>query len=293
MSDEHLLRLAPGREAPVPAGTVSASRTSRGSLAGALKVVSRFRGGKRPSEPARAPVPVAEPAPYPLADWENRIIEEALPYTMTSPARLVATMDAVAYACRKKVPGALAECGVWRGGSVLAMIRTLQHHGVTDRDVYLFDTFEGMTRPGEQDTSIFDAPALETWDKSEEAGETPWPYLFNPKIFNLDSLQSLMAATGYPLDRIHFVKGRVEETLPRDAPGTLAVLRLDTDWYESTWCELVHLYPRIAKSGVLIIDDYGHWDGCRKAVDKYFEECAEPVLLSRTDYCGRIAIKAD
>ena len=90
---------------------------------------------------------------------------------------------------------------------------------------------------------------------------------------------------------MHFVRGKVEDTLPERAPDQLALLRLDTDWYESTRHELVHLYPLLAPGGVLIIDDYGHWDGSRKAVDEYFDGEADPILLSRIDYTGRIGIK--
>jgi O-methyltransferase len=293
MSDGHLPRSESAGKYAAPTEAGSGSGQTRSALSSVLKIASRIRSRHEDSAQATPPAPVAEAAPYPLVEWEQHIIEEALPHTMTSPARLVATMDAVAYASRSEVPGALVECGVWRGGSVLAMIRTLQHHGISDRDVYLFDTFEGMTRPSEQDTSIFDAPALETWKVSEKAGDIPWRWAFDPQVFDFDSLRSLMAATDYPPDRIHFVKGRVEDTLPGEAPASIAVLRLDTDWYESTWHELVHLYPKVVRSGVLIIDDYGHWDGCRKAVDRYFQECAEPIFLARTDYTGRIGIKAE
>src|SRR5436309_1043008 len=93
-----------------------------------------------------------------------------------------------------------------------------------------------------------------------------------------------------PADRVHMVAGPVEETLPDHAPGQLALLRLDTDWYESTRQELEHLYPRLAHGGVLIVDDYGHWAGARRAVDEYFAREA-PLLLSRIDYTARIAIK--
>ena len=83
----------------------------------------------------------------------------------------------------------------------------------------------------------------------------------------------------------------VEDTIPAAAPEALALLRLDTDWYESTRHELVHLYPRIATGGVLIIDDYGHWEGARRAVDEYFASAAPPVLLHRVDYTARMAVK--
>lgn len=104
-------------------------------------------------------------------------------------------------------------------------------------------------------------------------------------------MRQLLFATGYPQERLHFVRGRVEDTLPEQAPERIALLRLDTDWYESTHHELVHLYPRLADRGVLIVDDFGHWDGARRAVEEYFAD-QPPLLLHRTDYTARIAIKA-
>lgn len=273
------------------------SAGSRGAvelgLRGVLRIGRRLRG-RVPAPvrgPAPLPVPGSDPQPDSLSDWQRIIVEEARPYTMTSRERLVATIDAVDYLLLRNVPGALVECGVWKGGSVLAMIRTLQNKGVDDRDIYLFDTFEGMTRPTERDTSNFDAPALDTWESSERAGSVPWGWAFDPEIFNFDTVRSLILNTGYPERRIHLVKGRVEDTLPGAAPPSIALLRLDTDWYDSTWHELIHLYPRISGSGVLIIDDYGHWDGCRMAVDAYFRKVQTPILLSRIDYTGRLGVK--
>jgi hypothetical protein len=203
----------------------------------------------------------------------------------------VATIDAVAYVLRRDIPGALVECGVWKGGSVLAMIRALQSKGIADRDIYLFDTFEGMTRPTERDTSPYDAPALQIWTSDERERTPLWNWMFSPDVFNIDTVRSLILGTGYPENHIHFVKGRVEDTLPEAAPPSIALLRLDTDWYDSTWHELVHLYSRVSDGGVLIIDDYGHWDGCRAAVDQYFQEVAAPIFLSRIDYTGRVGVK--
>jgi hypothetical protein len=100
-----------------------------------------------------------------------------------------------------------------------------------------------------------------------------------------------MRSTGYPDQRLHFIRGTVEETIPGAAPSRLALLRLDTDWYESTRHELLHLYPRLADGGVLIVDDYGHWEGARRAVDEYFAEHPPLPLLARVDYTARIAVK--
>jgi hypothetical protein len=185
----------------------------------------------------------------------------------------------------------MAECGVWRGGSVLAMILTLQELGVNDRDIYLYDTFEGMTEPSAADVSAVDRPALETWREAQEKGETPFGRVFSEEVFDEDSVRRTVLSTGYPEQRVHLVRGPVEETLPARLPTQLALLRLDTDWYQSTIHELRHLYPLLAEGGVLIIDDYGHWDGARKAVDEYFASAAPPILLNRIDYTGRIGVK--
>jgi hypothetical protein len=203
-------------------------------------------------------------------------------------------MDATAYVVRRGIRGALAECGVWRGGSVVAIIETLQHLGVTDRELYLYDTFEGMTRPGELDTSPFEQErsALATWTRHQSQGRRAWDWAFRSEIFSLEHVRDLLYSTGYPRDLIHFVAGAVEETLPAQAPETVALLRLDTDWYESTHHELVHLYPRLSEGGVLIIDDYGHWEGARRAVDEFFASETQPLLLARVDYTGRMGVKS-
>lgn len=214
-----------------------------------------------------------------------------MPYSMTSPARLLAVVDAVRYCTTRGVPGAFAECGVWRGGSVLAMVLTLQELSVTTREIYLYDTFEGMTQPTEADVSPHDGSALDHWRQARAHNVRPWSHMFGSDVFNEASVRTLLLATGYPSDRLHFVRGPVEETLPSAAPDHLALLRLDTDWYESTRHELVHLFPRVQTGGVLVIDDYGHWQGARQAVDEYFSDRHSPLLLNRIDYTGRIAVK--
>jgi O-methyltransferase len=255
----------------------------------------RFRRRRAQGEEAELLAELATTAPVPVGDDLNaatpedrRILERALPFTMTGIARLQSVIDAVRYCVRSEVPGAFAECGVWRGGSVLAMILTLQELARADRDLYLYDTFEGMTEPTEHDVSPYHPPARQLW---EETGGRPWSKLFDPKSFNEQAVRDTLRSTGYPDERLHFIRGAVEETIPDAVPDQLALLRLDTDWYESTRHELIHLYPRLADGGVLIVDDYGHWEGARRAVDEYFTEHAQPLLLSRIDYAARIGVK--
>lgn len=214
------------------------------------------------------------------------IIKAVRAYTMTSPERLFALVQAVRYVSAAGIPGDIVECGVWRGGSMMAAARALLECRDSVRHLHLFDTYEGMTAPSAKDVDIGGQRAdalLTVQDKADP--KSIWCYA------TLEDVQASMATTGYDMSRIHFVKGKVEETVPMDAPESIAILRLDTDWYESTRHELEHLYPRLRPGGVLIIDDYGHWAGCRQAVDEYFSMRKLPLLLNRVDYSGRIAVK--
>jgi hypothetical protein len=157
--------------------------------------------------------------------------------------------------------------------------------GDTARELWLYDTYEGMSAPTAEDRDWRGISAADLLRKGEDHKETSvWCYS------SLDEVRSNMVRTGYPVDRMRFVKGKVEDSIPGQAPAQIALLRLDTDFYESTYHELRHLYPRLAPGGVLIIDDYGHWAGARKATDQYFAELGRPILLQRIDYTGRLAI---
>jgi hypothetical protein len=258
--------------------------TGRPGTSPLRRLIARVGAQSDAPDPPADPLAAIDPA-------DRAIVERAQAFTMTGVPRLQSLVDAVRYCVRRELPGAFAECGVWRGGSILAMVLTLQELGDTDRDIYLFDTFEGMTAPTEEDVSALDPPALKTWNEARGRGEQPWPELFDPKLFNESAVRETVLSSGYPEERVHLVKGPVEETLPGAAPDRLALLRLDTDWYESTRHELEHLYPALVDGGVLIIDDYGHWEGARRAVDEYFAEDRPPLLLNRIDYTGRIAVK--
>lgn len=233
----------------------------------------------RVSDEPAPPPPDADPA-------AAAIIRAAQPYTMTSPERLYAFIQGVRHVCAAGIPGDIVECGVWRGGSMMAAARTLLECGGSARELHLFDTFEGMSAPGAQDVAI-DGRAASALLREQDRGDPKSAWC----CATLEEVRQVMSASGYPSSRVHFVQGKVEETLPAAAPERIAVLRLDTDWYESTRHELEHLYPRLVPGGVLIIDDYGHWAGCRKAVDEYFASRKPPILLNRIDYTGRIAIK--
>jgi glycosyltransferase involved in cell wall biosynthesis len=214
----------------------------------------------------------------------REIYEDVRPFTMTSPARVMALCNAVRYIVQNRVEGDIVECGVWRGGSMLAAARTLLECGDTERALWLYDTYTGMPAPSNVDRRIEDgAPASALLAASGKTADI-WA------VSTLDEVKRTMALCDYPAGRIQYVAGRVEDTIPTTAPDRIALLRLDTDWYESTHHELVHLLPRVSRDGVLIIDDYGHWDGARRAVDEYVKATQTRLLLNRIDYTGRIAV---
>lgn len=208
------------------------------------------------------------------------------PFTMTSIERIDALVGAVRHVVGHDVPGDIVECGVWRGGSMMAVARVLQSLGAR-RQIYLFDTFEGMPPPSVHDRDLHGRSAGDLLASSDRRTSDVWA------CSSLDEVRTNMGKTGYDPALVAFVAGRVEETIPRSAPDRIALLRLDTDWYESTRHEMQHLFPRLSRGGVLIIDDYGHWQGARRAVDEYLAAHRVKLLLNRIDYTGRIAVKVE
>jgi hypothetical protein len=211
--------------------------------------------------------------PEEIADY--RAVE---PYTLTGPLRTVSLTRAIEYLVRYQIPGDIVECGVWKGGSIMAAARALLHLKETSRRLWLFDTFSGMSAPTGEDVSVCNFSAEEDYKGT---------YL----RVGLDQVRSAVLSTGYPQEQFRFVQGKVEDTIPGQAPEQIALLRLDTDWYESTRHELVHLFPRLVRGGVLLIDDYGHWKGARKASDEYLAANNVAILLNRIDFSARIAVK--
>jgi O-methyltransferase len=215
------------------------------------------------------------------------IMELARPYTMTSVERMFAMHQAVRYLEDAKIEGSIVECGVWRGGSIMIAIATLNLLKSRDREIFLFDTFEGLPKPDPVlDVDIWDNKGHDGWILEARSAESSnWAYA------SLDDVRSNVLGLGYPEKLIHFVKGMVERTIPEHSPNKIALLRLDTDWHSSTKHVLENLYPALVPGGVLIMDDYGHFMGARKAADDYFNDRGIRMLLNRTDYSGRIGIK--
>jgi hypothetical protein len=209
-------------------------------------------------------------------------------YTMTSIERLYALYTSVNYILYNKIPGSFVECGVWRGGSSMLIAKMLYNRNITDRKLYLFDTFEGMSSPSKNDKDFLGTEASLLLKKN----------ILNKKnsvwcLADLTDVQTNMRLTNFPDEKIIYIKGKVENTIPTTLLNEhISLLRLDTDWYESTKHELIHLFPKLENNGVLIIDDYGHWEGCRKAVDEYIRDNKINILLNRIDYTARVGIKS-
>ena len=217
-----------------------------------------------------------------------RMASACAPYSLTVLRGLepfYALYKAVEYLVKHRIEGDFAECGVWRGGSVMLAALACAHFGDTNRRFHLYDTFEGNPEPRPVDLDWDGRDPHAAWEAHEKQG-TKWAW-GGP----LEAVRKNVLATGYPEDRFTFVPGRVEQTLPGAAPERLALLRLDTDLYESTAHELETLYPRLVPGGVLIVDDYGYYQGARKATDEYLERTGARILLNRIDASVRLGVK--
>ncbi len=208
------------------------------------------------------------------------------PYTMTTPERVYSLIQATHYITENKIEGDIVECGVWRGGSLMTSALVLKNSQDCDRELWGFDTFSGMTRPTEVDVNVNGTAALSRWATHDKGSNTSdWC------LATLEDVANNLTLTNYPFDKIKLVKGDVTETLKGKLPEKIALLRLDVDWYEPTQVSLATLFPLLSKRGVLIIDDYGHWQGASKATDEYFQSQGIKPFLHRVDYSCRLMIK--
>ncbi len=202
-----------------------------------------------------------------VTSWSH--LDWVRPYTKSSTERLAAMTSACTHIEAKDIAGDIVECGVWRGGNII-----LARFHCPDRVCWLFDTFEGMANRSE-------------WDVSRSGVKVG----VGKSAVSVEEVTENFRATGtFDASKLRFVKGMVEDTLlvKTNLPEHIALLRLDTDWYHSTRIELEVLWPRLSKGGVLIVDDYGHWQGARKAVDEYFK--GKP-LFHQIDYTAIMMVK--
>lgn len=234
-----------------------------------------------------------------------KTIAKFAPYTMTIGRGIepsYSLFKSIGYLVKNKIPGDFVECGVWRGGSVILMALSLKYFGDTERKIFLYDTFTGMTEPDNNDVDWDGKILKKKWDQDSFNQIEKLGYKKEPKWGieaplwgyggNVDDVKNnIFSATDYPEKNFVFVKGPVEQTIPNIIPKKISLLRLDTDWYNSTYHELEHLYPILTKEGVLLIDDYGWCRGARLATDEYMKKNNENLLLNRIDESVRLAIK--
>lgn len=232
------------------------------------------------------------PHPRGLDNKYVQFLPRCAPYTQLDWQRLSNLYSSVKYIVENDIPGDLVECGVWKGGACMMMALTLLSCGDRSRKIYLYDTYAGMSKPikdiditfEDVDYSHGEQSGIDEWKKNQRESYNEWCY------GSIEEVRRNVLSTGIDEGRLVFVRGKVEESIPGNVPARISLLRLDTDWYESTLHELIHLYPLLSTYGVLISDDYGFWQGAKKAFDEYFAQIRMHPLLIR-DTVGVTTIK--
>ena len=206
-----------------------------------------------------------------------------------SKKRFLSLYQSINYIYKNNISGDFVECGVFKGGSAMMMAYAMQEFDINNKNnkkIWLYDTFEGMANPSEHDENILNQKAILELKriKKEENKKDIWAFS------SMNYVDQNILKTGIAKKNIVYVKGLVENTLPEKNPNEISLLRLDTDFYESTKIELEILYPLLVKGGILIVDDYGHWKGCKKAVDEFFQN-KKDIFFQQIDYSGIIGVK--
>jgi hypothetical protein len=227
--------------------------------------------------------------PYDIENEFIEIFKKCRGFTMTSIERMYALYLSTKYVVNHNISGDIVECGVWRGGSMMLCALTLLNMDNREKKIFLYDTFEGMPKPTDKDIRAKDKKkAYELLTHTDIEIRKSFAC-----ISSEDEVKKNLYSIKYPKENLEFIKGKVEDTIPRVIPEKISILRLDTDWFSSTYHELCYLFPKLSTDGVIIIDDYGYWKGARDATDKYFKENNIKILLNRIDQTGRIGIKTN
>ncbi len=203
-------------------------------------------------------------------EMKTYIVKKCLPFTIVYTPHLYRLIDLVFEINYAKVQGSIVECGVFKGGCMMIMAYS-QLMFDSDRDLFLYDTFDGMTEPSEKDgefridnyKKVSSGELKFDYDKHHD--ENKWVYC------DLETVKKNIKTTQYPANKIHYIKGDVAKTLQSNVPDKIAFLRLDTDFYESTKVELDVLYPKLQVGGILIVDDYFSFPGSRTATEEFLK----------------------
>ena len=230
---------------------------------------------------------------YSLDDQSRDILRAGRGWTMCAPLQQHFVLDSTRHIVESDRKGAIVECGVWRGGMMQIAARTaLAYAGDVSRlpSIWLFDTFEGMPAPESvRDRDLHNGVhAVEHLARAPKVGPDGQHSVWC--VADLADVRAGMESVGYPADLVHFVPGRVEETIPSHGPDEIALLRVDTDWEGSTRHVLDALFDRVVSGGMIAFDDYESWEGARYAVDDFFSSRGMRPMLTRLDK-GRVYIK--
>ena len=223
--------------------------------------------------------------PIEANEFEKNLISECSRFSMIGNIRMWALIQSMKYIINNNINGDFVECGVWRGGN-LALMRKFSDYHKLKVSIFGYDTFEGMPDATIKDVDLHGNLASQALKHFEKNENTQNIHAYAGIVQVKKNLQKLNAENGVKL-----IEGMVENTLTKNEnlPDKISILRLDTDFYESTKIELEILFPRLATGGVLIIDDYGHFKGAQQAVDEYFED--KDIWLHYVDYTCRLMIK--
>jgi hypothetical protein len=214
--------------------------------------------------------------------YEKKLINKCLQYSMTNFERMWSLIQSFHHVRQESLVGDFVECGVWKGGNIILLKKLIEKFNLK-KNIYGFDTFEGMVEPTFYDLNYNNKSAKKMFDehKKKDIGFA---------MCSLDDVKKNIKKNT-KTDNIFLIKGKVENTLKykKKLPKKISILRLDTDFYQSTKIELEILFPRLVKGGVLIVDDYGFWKGAKKAVDEYF--CDYRQFMHYVDHSCRLLIK--
>jgi O-methyltransferase len=199
---------------------------------------------------------------------DDEIMSFVSKYTLVSNERLQNVFCCIEHVAKNNIPGDFIEIGVFKGGVIMAMALKCQQLGI-ERRIHAYDTFEGMTQPTAKD---------EDFNGNMAADILPIVMCYS----GFAETKQNIDMCNYPL--IEFHKGDILKTELNSIPSEVALLRLDTDWYDSTKFELENFEPKVSANGCIIIDDYGHWKGCKLAVDEFLN--GKNTSINTIDYTG-------
>jgi hypothetical protein len=260
----------------------------------ATRLERNFIDSRKFKQGWRSPLSV-DPTQIQMAKFgyeDERAIKQAMmliwDHTMISYDRLATLWLQVHYLDRHDIPGDFVECGTWKGGAVGMM--ALAHRASRPQPVrrlHLFDSFEGLPEP----RADLDGDLAVKYMGGRASGSLVGTRLLACSVEVPEKL--IEQRLHYPKTLVQYHIGWFQDTLPRDAAsiGKIALLRLDGDWYESTRVCLEYLYTKVVKNGVIVIDDYGYWEGCRRAVDEFLSSQDDPIMLHHIDDSARYWLK--